>query len=467
MSCFHKVLLFGLLSACTNSNSSHPKIYGGEPAGSSYPFFVSIFGEGESYRCGGSLIETDVILTAAHCVDRQSGKLRVAIGHLTKTQEAATKIRTVKAIVIHEAFDQEMKNDVALLFLESQDGDESLASSVIALNRDRSLPIDQQVVRVIGYGDTESEESSDVSQLNQVDIPVISREVCRSLDAYYSDVSEGEFCGGDLVNGKVDSCPGDSGGPAFALGDRPLLTGIVSRGPQCGNKKSPGVYSQVAYYIPWIGKSIEEYRNFSAPISMQNIDEHIKSKCYGGLKRAKLLADGPLLLESVLTIQNASEWRASGTNMKGILAEKDLHEIERCEVRSTIGDTFSLVYAADKDEKIQTVKVFLDLNGRVYEAQKFLKNLHYRASCLQADGKLFKFYGFTYVIDGVIGKNSFSASSEHPIPQLTETHDFTCKSGAYSLSVFKSQHRDQGTIHLNFDKEDFPKLFYMKIDLVD
>ena len=69
---------------------------------------------------------------------------------------------------------------------------------------------------------------------------------------YYERV-EGtySFCAGK-EGSKVDTCPGDSGGPLFCeINGEWRIIGITSHGPDCGYGH-PGIYAKVAFVLPWI-----------------------------------------------------------------------------------------------------------------------------------------------------------------------------------------------------------------------
>jgi trypsin len=80
------------------------------------------------------------------------------------------------------------------------------------------------------------------SQLQAVEVDIISHEKCDSAYAGYGGITENMICAGVPVGGK-DACQGDSGGP-LVVGD--LLVGIVSWGLSCALADFPGVYSNVA-----------------------------------------------------------------------------------------------------------------------------------------------------------------------------------------------------------------------------
>ena len=69
-----------------------------------------------------------------------------------------------------------------------------------------------------------------------------------------------EFCAGvpdldgnGMVDGGIDACNGDSGGPLICnLNDTPVLVGITSRGKGCAMENNPGIYAPVYKYYDWI-----------------------------------------------------------------------------------------------------------------------------------------------------------------------------------------------------------------------
>lgn len=93
-------------------------------------------------------------------------------------------------------------------------------------------------------------------------LPLVRRSRCEEEFLGHSSIGSHQLCAGGVIG--TDSCTGDSGGPlmsALSVNSPPryYLMGVVSFGDsQCGNTTSPGVYTKITDYLPWILDHIKE-----------------------------------------------------------------------------------------------------------------------------------------------------------------------------------------------------------------
>merc|ERR1712200_11340 len=80
-------------------------------------------------------------------------------------------------------------------------------------------------------------------------VAAVSDGTCRL--EYPFSIADSMICAGET--GK-DSCQGDSGGPMICYNEdgSGYLGGIVSWGRGCGGIYSPGVYTEVSYFVDWL-----------------------------------------------------------------------------------------------------------------------------------------------------------------------------------------------------------------------
>ena len=233
---------------------------GGQPAEKNeYSWLVALaFKFSDSPFCGGSLISSNTVLTAAHC-EEAPAFFRVHIAeHDVTTNDGEMRI-DVTQWISHPGYDAFSANsydlDFAIVRL-ARDVTFSSTVSPICLPNPRQN-YDQREAVVAGWGTLESGGSSP-NVPHEVSLSTITNQQCITGTDYPPNlISVSMICA--QGPGK-DSCQGDSGGPLMAYegGGRYFsVIGIVSWGFGCALPTAPGVYSRVTDQLQWIQRNME------------------------------------------------------------------------------------------------------------------------------------------------------------------------------------------------------------------
>ncbi|XP_076356340.1 trypsin-1-like [Tachypleus tridentatus] len=245
---------------------------GGNSTSISYwPWMAAIFRKftfSRRFICGGTLVNTRYILSAAHCFVRYDRKVpakfisvRLESSKLDLSSESESDY-DVAEIIVHEEYDsQRYYNDIALLRLT----EDTLHGSPVCWPTPTTLDsLDippGTIVTGTGWGDL-SFGGPAPAVLQEAFIPIVSNADCKvayrnfNAKALPHGITEQFVCAG-YEEGGVDACQRDSGGPLVVLGiGRYVIIGIVSFGFMCGEPGFPGVYTRVSHFLPWVAENM-------------------------------------------------------------------------------------------------------------------------------------------------------------------------------------------------------------------
>ena len=235
-----------------------PTIIGGQPAEvGEWPWQAMVMA-GANF-CGGTLIHTEWILTAAHCVYDTNQKLyptdalQVILGdYYLYTHDDSEQQFIVDRVLVHPDVNlTTYDNDIALLHLTTPAViNRYVAPIVLPSNPEaEALVTPGALAVVIGWGATK-ENAGLAPVLREVEVPFVANADCRQS---YGLLTANMLCAG-YPEGSKDACQGDSGGPLMVPDQTGnwKLVGLVSFGYGCGRPLFYGVYTRVANYRAWV-----------------------------------------------------------------------------------------------------------------------------------------------------------------------------------------------------------------------
>ncbi|EAU76781.2 AGAP012504-PA, partial [Anopheles gambiae str. PEST] len=225
--------------------------------------------EDQSVRwlCGGSLIWENFILTAAHCAaDDDNVPPDVArMGDINiysdEDDEFAQQLKIVEIIRHPKHKYNSNYYDIALMKLERNVTlHDTVAPSCLWLDDEIRFP----ELLAAGWGRTGFDQNT-TKTLLKVQLAPITNDKCsthyqRGVRKLENGLMDHQFCAGDE---KMDTCPGDSGGPLHVKLFKewkliPFLVGVTSFGKACG-LAAPGVYVKVSKFGDWIIETLQRH----------------------------------------------------------------------------------------------------------------------------------------------------------------------------------------------------------------
>lgn len=255
------------------------KIIGGSTARHGwYPWMVMLYSRPCTARhcifCGGSILNNNYVLTAAHCLNGDKNFVLRVGAHQAKANVSEEWWCTVKRKLTHPSYDKETFDyDIALIEVDAcfpVDMSLNAANEIVMSDyiRPICLPTPSETLfykvgrlgKAAGWGRRNLTNINAIGKvLRHIEIPVANTQNCQNHFALQNwPVTPRMFCARD---GDQDTCQGDSGGPFMVYRQRDkkfIVSGVISWGDsQCAS--GYGVYTKVAdaNIVNWIKMTIQ------------------------------------------------------------------------------------------------------------------------------------------------------------------------------------------------------------------
>ncbi|XP_071599454.1 coagulation factor XI-like isoform X5 [Heliangelus exortis] len=243
-------------TVCMQRSAGTIRIIGGtDSSPGEWPWQVSLHVKLSRRRhlCGGSIISSLWILTAAHCVISLENPniWRVYAGILKQSEiNEDTPFFKVEEIIVHPQYKYAQTGyDIALLKLDKPMNFTDLQLPIcLPSKEDTNVLYNDCWITGWGY---RKEKGRVEDILQKATVPLMSKEECQARYRKHR-IGDKVICAGYDEGGR-DACKGDSGGPLSCKHEEVwYLVGITSWGEGCARPGQPGVYTKVAEYSDWI-----------------------------------------------------------------------------------------------------------------------------------------------------------------------------------------------------------------------
>ncbi|CAG9811207.1 unnamed protein product [Chironomus riparius] len=253
---------------CGKSLKGQGNIIGGTQISSGdFPWIAALMTPKGKYFCGGTLVSSHKVVTAAHCIQEKKTYNRLAAGDLIvllgahdldNSIEIGRVSHAVYKVNVHPDWNtltQAYDADIAVLVLEKEvTFNEHVQPLCLASSSSKAASI--SFGAVIGYGKSEDDTKDHENIPKILSTPIHSNSDCLHKYEDLALLSSGRtFCGGSGTG--VGVCRGDSGGGLIVTdGSAYYLRGVVSSsligGPYGCDVDIYAVFTDVTKFVDWI-----------------------------------------------------------------------------------------------------------------------------------------------------------------------------------------------------------------------
>ncbi|CAL8328187.1 unnamed protein product [Arctogadus glacialis] len=259
-----KTLCFILhVQSCTCGEA---EIIGGEKVTAhSLPHMALLYNSLGNPVCGGTLLSSTWVLSAAHCFKYEIDTVRLGVVTINNSKtDGFVQARKVAKQYKHPNYENATFLHDLLLLKLSQAVEETMAIKYLPLANTIPDPKEGTICLVAGWGMVNVLIEAMSDDLMSANVTVIKRETC-NLTKYNNTgytITSDMVCAGTVdENPDVrDTCRGDSGGPLMCNG---VQVGITSFGKGCAIRTKPGVYTFLSkQHIDWMNKVMQKQELF-------------------------------------------------------------------------------------------------------------------------------------------------------------------------------------------------------------
>ena len=233
------------------------------------------------YLCGGSIIDQNWVVTAAHCTKDSNGNPIPASSMQIKVGSSTTsggKVYNVSNVIVHSGFNsQTLINDIALLKIAGPINYTNATPIKLVSPYDVAAGATDPGVMswVTGWGLIRVNPQTLPSNLQMVQLPIVSNAQAAIV---WGTIPSTDIMAGYLTGNK-DACNGDSGGPLVVpVNNEYKLAGLVSWGSS--NCDTYGGYTSVSALETWILTNTGIQYAPSSPIGDTIVCQGVNSSQY-------------------------------------------------------------------------------------------------------------------------------------------------------------------------------------------